>query len=376
MPEITPTFLIQITLTIFLWLLWFVPAGWTFYDTRKHDLLWWERFLWTWLAMIPLLGIAFYLWSRGSAESAEFAHRQTRPFSTPLPATAPMNGRGLATLAPTNNGPNMMRATLSPVEYRQRQHPRHAVRQSQRPTGRAPEMALTRMPTPAPVAFSNAATLAVARQTQTPQAGWRLEVSKGVGRIVGNGELRFGRNIIGAVAQDETTIVLERDTTVSRQHVAIEVESDQLTLHNLSQRSYTWVDGQRLAADQSLTLTPEMSLRVGDTHLQLSNANAAIPSVPEHTVVVESGPHQGRRLALHQYPARIGRAPDCQIRLAEDARVSRHHAELFEQDGAIYIRDLDSTSGTLVNDHVVTTQQLQPSDTLQVGGSALRVVTI
>jgi len=44
----------------------------------------------------------------------------------------------------------------------------------------------------------------------------------------------------------------------------------------------------------------------------------------------------------------VGRGEDCDIRLLTPG-VSRHHVEIFPQDGAWWARDLKSSNGTLVN---------------------------
>ncbi len=59
--------------------------------------------------------------------------------------------------------------------------------------------------------------------------------------------------------------------------------------------------------------------------------------------------------------------------LLDDQKVSRKHAviEAISREN-IYLRDLASTNGTLVNDHRVTTIKLRHGDTLQMGHTVLR----
>jgi hypothetical protein len=92
-----------------------------------------------------------------------------------------------------------------------------------------------------------------------------------------------------------------------------------------------------------------------------------------HTLVAEEGPYQGQQFALTSLPMRIGRDLDCAIRLDDDHGVSRHHAELYRQNGRLHIKDLNSTHGTFVNGRQVQDAELAPGDTLKLGHSLLIV---
>ena len=55
-----------------------------------------------------------------------------------------------------------------------------------------------------------------------------------------------------------------------------------------------------------------------------------------------------------------------------DPNVSRRHAEVRREDGAIVVVDLDSTNGTRVNGHGVKHHVLDDGDEITVGNTALR----
>jgi EAL domain-containing protein (putative c-di-GMP-specific phosphodiesterase class I) len=66
---------------------------------------------------------------------------------------------------------------------------------------------------------------------------------------------------------------------------------------------------------------------------------------------LESSSGQGnlpRRLELDDFPATVGRHPDCALNLNVD-RISRLHARFEQRDGEIWLEDLGSTNGTFVN---------------------------
>ena len=86
-------------------------------------------------------------------------------------------------------------------------------------------------------------------------------------------------------------------------------------------------------------------------HLQGASSNAAPPAFPSGKV-------------------RIGRDADCELKLS-GWRVAGRHAELFVSNDQAFLRDLGSSSGTLVNGKPVTTHgPLSPGDRIQVGPHA------
>jgi len=98
------------------------------------------------------------------------------------------------------------------------------------------------------------------------------------------------------------------------------------------------------------------------------------PPPPAGLVVAAvSGPHAGDEFVVASLPARIGRGPGLGLRLDRDRGVSREHAELYWQAGAVHLRDLHSQHGTSVNGRRVEDQALQPGDRIELGLSALVV---
>jgi pSer/pThr/pTyr-binding forkhead associated (FHA) protein len=89
-----------------------------------------------------------------------------------------------------------------------------------------------------------------------------------------------------------------------------------------------------------------------------------------------SGKYQGGEYPLQD--ARdlvIGRSSDLDLVLIEDM-VSRKHAKITLQDGAITIADLGSTNGTFVNGEKVKKTQLKEGDRILIGTSILKLVTV
>lgn len=84
----------------------------------------------------------------------------------------------------------------------------------------------------------------------------------------------------------------------------------------------------------------------------------------------------GREAALHAHEGTrcvIGRGTDCDVILG-GWKVSRRHAELFVSNERVFVRDLDSTFGTLLNDRrVADAVAVAEEDALHIGPHALQV---
>ena len=68
------------------------------------------------------------------------------------------------------------------------------------------------------------------------------------------------------------------------------------------------------------------------------------------TIEISNGNGQpARPLRIDAHRCVIGKDMDCEVALS-GWRVSRRHAEVFVSNDKVFVRDLDSTFGTLVND--------------------------
>jgi|GEM_PF-3992334 len=95
----------------------------------------------------------------------------------------------------------------------------------------------------------------------------------------------------------------------------------------------------------------------------------------EPVVMLEllTGEKRGTRIRLAGASAVIGRASEADIVVAQAKGVSRRHAEVSVRDGAVWVRDLGSQNGTVVNDERVSERKLAHGERLSVGDVAFRV---
>ena len=76
--------------------------------------------------------------------------------------------------------------------------------------------------------------------------------------------------------------------------------------------------------------------------------------------------HGNLEIPLERLPVMMGRGADAEIQV-HDRFASRHHCEISERDGSLFVRDLGSTNGCLINGRCATESSLRPGDTLSVG---------
>jgi hypothetical protein len=124
-------------------------------------------------------------------------------------------------------------------------------------------------------------------------------------------------------------------------------------------------EGYRFVGPVTVSLVPDGTLKKGDFDvaaeiLEGVGGRAGSLVLPD-----------GRRVALGEESAVIGRSPDCTVPLS-DPRASRRHAEVRPRDDGFLLVDLGSTNGTKVNGRRVQEHVLRDGDEIAVGVTALR----
>lgn len=139
-----------------------------------------------------------------------------------------------------------------------------------------------------------------------------------------------------------------------------------------------------LASRPRVYLAEDRSLDPGDIRVEAHKQDVDLAPAQEaqHTAVlprvdgglplppVVAAPalnYDGRTFAVLRSPTRVGRLPDNDI-VFNDPRVSRHHAQLTEQNGRWILRDTGSTNGTAINGKIVREAALRPGDAISLGG--------
>jgi two-component system cell cycle response regulator len=83
-------------------------------------------------------------------------------------------------------------------------------------------------------------------------------------------------------------------------------------------------------------------------------------------LIVLAGENVGRTYRVDQGETVIGRGEDASIRVRDDG-VSRRHARIVREGDDLWLEDLNSVNGTLVNGEAIDRYPLRDSDKIQVG---------
>lgn len=89
-------------------------------------------------------------------------------------------------------------------------------------------------------------------------------------------------------------------------------------------------------------------------------------------LVIVGGELETREVRL-RLPMVFGRGRDVDLTLAHPL-VSRRHCEIFESDGKLVVRDLESLNGTFIGSERINEQVLEPGQLLTIGTVTFRAV--
>lgn len=108
-----------------------------------------------------------------------------------------------------------------------------------------------------------------------------------------------------------------------------------------------------------------------------TNQQKSIPISDEMKLAKILMTHEGKvigKFPLDKEFLNIGRKADNDIAV-DDKLVSRYHAQIFTNHGNSFLRDLNSTNGTFIEQGKVDLQQLHDGDTFKIGGYDFTYIT-
>ena len=204
--------------------------------------------------------------------------------------------------------------------------------------------------------------------------------------------LKEGKNTIG---RDETNDIVIDVPTVSGLHATIEYKDGEYWITDERSTNGTTVNGERIKPYQKYKLKsgdeiyfgPEVKSEFVSEIKRKPTVKVTTKKVEEavteevekgETVIVEKGPririltgkHAGEVYDLRKYHT-IGRTEGA-IKIEDDPAMSRLHAKFIFRDGMVQVVDAGSTSGTYVNDELITEPTtLYHKDRLTMGNTEL-----
>lgn len=195
--------------------------------------------------------------------------------------------------------------------------------------------------------------------------------------------VRPGRNVVGR----EGDIAIP-DPKVSRRHAEVTFNDGGFTVTDLGSTNGTTLNGEPVAG--AVAFSPEDVVSFGGVEVRLrlpgvpsagatqtipSHRTAAMPAAPQVAPVAARLRVGDETFELRAGSNTFGRKDgnDIQIR---DPYVSGKHGVLEVEEGGIYVTDLGSTNGTVVNDAKIPVQvrtRVTPDDVIRLGSLELRI---
>ena len=96
---------------------------------------------------------------------------------------------------------------------------------------------------------------------------------------------------------------------------------------------------------------------------------------PMPELLVTAGVLKGRRFSVPEAGLRLGRSSSCEMSVSDPA-LSRNHCLFEVREGSLWVTDLASANGTLVNGDELgdESRRLEPGDMILAGDTEIKVV--
>jgi pSer/pThr/pTyr-binding forkhead associated (FHA) protein len=208
--------------------------------------------------------------------------------------------------------------------------------------------------------------------------------------------LRPGTTVVGREGDLQI-----QDAKVSRRHAEIVSAEGRLTLQDLGSTNGTHVGGDRVEVGAARELQPGDTVSFGGVKMRLEAPGApsagATQTLPTHrTTALEAAPTvsrdesevdpqaspaaawlvgEGHEIPLHSGPNTFGRKAENDVPIP-DPYVSGRHGVIEVAEDGIFLTDIGSTNGTLLNEARLTPNmrtKLNPDDVIRLGGLEFRV---
>jgi len=92
-------------------------------------------------------------------------------------------------------------------------------------------------------------------------------------------------------------------------------------------------------------------------------------------LVITAGKDLGRKISIPKDGSKVGRTTSDNDIVIIDDMLSRHHCRFYFENDLLYVEDLDSANGTLVNDAEIKSKALMPGNEVLLGDTILKVVS-
>jgi pSer/pThr/pTyr-binding forkhead associated (FHA) protein len=192
----------------------------------------------------------------------------------------------------------------------------------------------------------------------------------------------YDKEIVSIGRARDNDIVIE-NLSVSRNHARIRRSDKKYILTDLNSANGTFVNNVRV---NKIELFDGDTITIGKHTIQFENKKISdeqlitdafgaertmiVDKTPIARLVIEKGKQKGQEFRINKDETYIGRSSDNDICL-HDWFVSKKHAMIFKQGGNIFIKDLKSWRGSMLNGKFTRESSLKDGDTLQFGSTVM-----
>jgi len=168
----------------------------------------------------------------------------------------------------------------------------------------------------------------------------------------------------------EVPFRLEGDAQISRRHFRLLLLDGQVVVTDLGSRNGVEVNDMRV--EEPTPLDEGDRIRVGRLCLTLERVEPLMRGYSR--ALLQSD--RGERFLVHLSECLLGRSREVSVPLKDESRrLSRRHARLDLSDGRVFLTDLGSTNGIILNGvRMEGSIMLEPDMELRLGGVRLRVM--
>lgn len=181
------------------------------------------------------------------------------------------------------------------------------------------------------------------------------------------------------------------DPRVSRRHASVRNDNGEISVEDLGSTNGVKVDGRPAPPGERVRLTGGEKISFGGVELQLSlpgaskgsatqafagNKTAAVSAPPRKETAPAALVGGGRELPLRSGTNTFGRKAENDVVLP-DPYVSGRHGQIDVTDSGVFLTDLGSSNGTMLNEAKLAPNmrtQVTPDDVIRLGSLELRVV--
>lgn len=174
-----------------------------------------------------------------------------------------------------------------------------------------------------------------------------------------------------SIGTESTNGFVVSDPSVKGHHAEVLVKHEVLTLVNLVEDKPLSINGKEVANNSALKISDvftvgDIEIQVVDPKLEKRAEKKSTPKVNSATGWALKSNHAAlaNRVFTIKPKTIVGRSNECDITLAA-AHLSRRHAELNVKNGLLYVKDLGSANGTLLNGSPVTEARVKRGDELR-----------